>query len=349
MVAAIDDGNLDLARQTLDALISQPDPSFWALSEMARVREMLGESDLALTALKLALEKTEDLGERFAMLVRKAQLLYDADNKTAAREALRGILAEPDFNHPEGRNYCARIAGLHGDYELVEELFTPVGEGRQLMFERLYFGQILLHLDKPGAAREQFAAALELSELRRDRRYALDRIVSSARAADELPDLMDQWLSVDPHSARAASGAQIMPEQLEILVGVLGGELGRAQDVLPLLDREDLPAKTQKLIQSPVFQQRIIMVMLETGKSGLARQKYRELIALAKAARKQDDVIRYGRSLLNTAEHLPPSECLELGTMLLGKGCFGEADSAFGARHRRRRRAGRRPRHHPAL
>ncbi len=289
VVAAIADGNLDLARQTLDALIGLPSvdrrrPDFWALSEMARVQEMLGESDLALTALKLAVlslgtEKTEDPGMRFAVLVRKAQLLYDANNKDAAREALRGILAEPDFNRPEGRNYCARIAGLHGDYELVEELFTPIGEGRALMFEQLYFGQILMHLDRPGAAREQFTAALELSSLQRDRRYILDRIVSSARAADELSDLVDQWLSVDPHSARAESGTQIMPEQLEILVGVLGGELDRAQDVLPLLEREDFPAKTQGLIQSPVFQQRIIMMMLETGNSALAREKYRELIA----------------------------------------------------------------------
>ena len=40
-------------------------------------------------------------------------------------------------------------------------------------------------------------------------------------------------------------------------------------------------------------------------------------------------MIRCGRSLLNTAEHLPPGECLELGTLLLDKGHFSEADSAF--------------------
>ncbi len=269
VVAAIADGNLDLASQTLGDLIALPDPEIWMLSEMARVQEMLGESAPALATLQRALAKTKDPTLRFVMLVRKSQLHYGDGNRSAAREALRSILTQPDFNQAEGRNYCARIAGLHGDFELVEELFTPIGEGRLLMRDRLYFGQILMYLKKPAVAREQFAAALKLSRLARDRRYILDRIVSSARAADELPDLMDQWLAAD----------EILPEQLEILVGVVGGELDRAQDILALLERGDLSAKTQGLIQSPVFQQRIIMMALEAGQSDLARRQYRDLIA----------------------------------------------------------------------
>lgn len=270
VVAAMADGNLDLARKTLLGLIEQPDPTTWMLSEMARLEGMGGDPNRALWTLEAALDKCTDPGMRFAMHARKAQLLYDSSRRDAARTAIRDILAEADFDRPEARNYFARIAGLHGDYTLVEELFTPMGEGRALMRDRLYLGQILMHLEKPAKAREQFAGALTLSRLHRDLRYALDRIVSAARAADELPALIDEWLAAE----------HITPEQLEILVGVLGGELGRAGDVLKLLEREDLPAGTQKLLQSSAFQERVIMLAQEMGKSELARQTYRDLIAL---------------------------------------------------------------------
>ena len=55
----------------------------------------------------------------------------------------------------------------------------------------------------------------------------------------------------------------------------------------------------------------------------------RELIATASAEGRSEDAIRYGRSLLNIAEHLPPDECLSLGGMLLGRGYVAEAEAAF--------------------
>jgi len=267
-VAATANGDLDLAGRTLGALIADIDPDIWVLSQAARVQEMQGDSVKALETLKFAVKETEDPGMRFVMLVRTAQLLYDAKQKDSARAAIRDILAKPEFKRPEGRNYCARIAGLHGDYELAAELFTPTGEGRELMRDRLYFGQLLMRLEKPAKARRQFEAALKISRLQRDRRYILDRIVSAAREAGELPKLMDGWLAAD----------EMLPEQLEILVSVLGGELDRTKDVLALLDRRDLSGNTQKLIQSPAFQERMIKLALETGKSELAQQKYRDLI-----------------------------------------------------------------------
>jgi len=236
---------------------------------LARVQDMRGETATALATFKRALEKAEDPGMRFAMLVRTAQLLYDEERKDAAREAIRDILADPDFDRPEGRNYCARIAGLHGDHELVEELFAPLGDDRQQMRDRLYFGEILMRLEKPTEAGEHFAEALKLARLRRDRRYALDRIVAAAREAGNLSDLMDRWLAAD----------EMVPEQLDILVGVLGGELGRAEDLLALLERKESDTAAQTLIESDVFQQRMIMVAIEAGMSDLARRKYLDLIA----------------------------------------------------------------------
>ena len=55
----------------------------------------------------------------------------------------------------------------------------------------------------------------------------------------------------------------------------------------------------------------------------------RELIAMASRSKRVNDVIAYGRSLLNVATHLPPSECLALGTLLLERGYSAEADVAF--------------------
>lgn len=268
-VAAIADGNLDLAHDTLVALVAQPDPDLWVFSEMARVQDMRGETAPAVENFKRALEGTKDPGMRFAMQVRIAQLLYEDKKKDAARTVIRDILEEPGFNRPEGRNYCARIAGLHGDYELAGELFTPVGKDRDLMRDQIHFGEILMRLEKPAKAREQFVAALELTSLQRDRRYVLDRIVSAAREAGELPGLMDEWLAA----------GEMLPEQLEILVGVLGGELDRVEDLLALLEYKDSPAETQKLIRSPGFQERLIMVAIEAGMSGLARRRYLDLIA----------------------------------------------------------------------
>ncbi len=268
-IAATANGNLGMADEALAGLAKDPEASVWILSELGRLREMQGRTQDAIELFERALKKTVEPATRFALHMRTAQLLYDSEKRGEARNALRAITDSPPFAGADSRNYCARIAGMHGDYELVEELFEPTGKGKERRRNLLYLGECLLRLGKPGKARNQFEAALPLSKLPRERRYALDRIVGAARSMNALPELMDDWLKSD----------DIVPEQLEILVGVLGGELGRITEVFNLLERTNLSAKTRKMIESSEFQERLTSLAAETGRSEFAACTYRDLIA----------------------------------------------------------------------
>lgn len=268
-IAAMADGDLRMADKALADLAKDPAADVWVLSELGRLREMQGETQDAIDLFNRALEKTEDPATRFALRMRAAQLLYDSGKRTEARDALIAIADSPRFAGTESRNYCARIAGMHGDDELVEKLFEPAGEGKERRRDLLYLGECLLRLGKPGEARSHFEAALPLSELAHERRYVLDRIVSSARSMNSLPELMGDWLKSD----------DVVPEQLDILVGVLGGELGRITEVFALLERKNLSEKVRKFLESPEFQQRLTALASETGRSEFAANIYRDLIA----------------------------------------------------------------------
>jgi len=268
-LALIANGDIQAADEILSTLAKAPNAGLWMLTELARIKEMQGQSDNAVSLLKRALKMAVDPGLRFALRVRLAQLRYEAGELDAARAVLRSIADDPAIQGQDGPNYCARIAGLHGDDGLVVELFKPTGEGSNRRRELLFLGESLMRVNQPSKARDQFEVALVLSKLERDRRYVLDRIVCAARKMNALPSLMDEWLK----------SKNMMPEQLDILAGILGGELDRTTDLLALLVRRDLPAKTRKLIETPAFQERLAMLASETGKSKLARLSYRELIA----------------------------------------------------------------------
>lgn len=262
-------GEIHEAEKVLSPLVQKPGADLLLVSELARIKEMLGQKKEAIPLLERALKLTTNPGMRFALRVRLAQLRYDADERDAARAVLRSIANDPAVQGQEGHNYCARIAGLYGDDELVVELFKPTGEGRAKRRNLIFLGESNMRVGKPGEARKLFRSALDLCELERDRRYVLDRLVCAARAMNALPDLMDEWLK----------SKEMFPEQLDILAGIMGGELDRTEDVLGLLECQDLPKKTRELIETPEFQERLAMIASETGKSKLARLTYRELIA----------------------------------------------------------------------
>lgn len=267
-LAATANGDLREADKILAMMAKDPAADLWVLTELARLKEMLGDGVNALFMLDKALKMATDPGLRFALRVRQAQLRYEANDLEAARTALRSIANDPAVEGQEGRNFCARIAAMHGDDTLVEELFKPTGEGNVLRRNLLFLGESLMRLGEPAEARKQFEAASALSTLKRDRRYVLDRIVGAARAMNALPGLIDSWLKSE----------DMFPEQLDMMAGILGGELDRTADVLALMERHDLPAKTRTLIETPAFQERLAMMASETGKSELARRAYHKLI-----------------------------------------------------------------------
>lgn len=267
-LAATANGDLREADRILSILVVKPDADLWVITELARIKEMLGDGPGSLSLLDRALKMTSDPGLRFALRVRQAQLRYEANELEAARTALRSIANDPAVEGQEGRNYCARIAAMHGDDTLVTELFLPTGEGNERRRNLLFQGESLMRIGKAAEARKPFEAALALSTTERDRRYVLDRIIGAARAMNALPALIDTWLKSEA----------LLPEQLEMMVGILGGELDRTADVLALMERRDLPEKTRKLIETPAFQERLAMMASDTGKSELARRAYLKLM-----------------------------------------------------------------------
>lgn len=268
-IVALEDGNVPLARKTLENRVNEDPADLWAMIQLARIHDMNGSTKDALRTLNLCLDSATDPAMRFALLVRRLQLLYSENQIDTARVDIRTILKQPGFDRPGVRNYCARIAGLWGDFVMVEELFVPTGEGRALMRDLLYFGQILLQRGNARRARDVFGEALAVARTSSDRRYVLDRLVTAAREAGTLAELIGEW----------QSDTNLQPEQLELMVGVLSGELNRVTDVLPILDRTDVPAGTRKVIESAEFQTRVLMELLAAGHSELVHRKYKALIA----------------------------------------------------------------------
>lgn len=268
-IAAAANGDIVGADEALSGVARDSAADPWNVAELGRIKEMQGRTDDAIMLFKRALERLDDPGVRFALNVRIAQLLYDSDKPKEAGDTLRSLMKAAPDTPLESRNFCARIAGMHGDHALVAEFFQPAGNEKEMPLNLLYLGETLLKLNKPGEARQQFEAALRLSKLARDRRYIIDRVISAARAMNTLPQFMDDWLKLK----------DLRVEQLEIMVGVLGGELGRIGDVFALFERHDLPEDARKLIDSPGFQERLAALAMETDKFEEAARTYRELIA----------------------------------------------------------------------
>ena len=264
-LAAVANGDVRGAEQALSALAEEPAADAQLLAELGRLKEMRGKTAEALGLFKRALERIDDADARFALGIRIAQLLYTEGKPEEAGETLRALAKDG----AERRNFCARIAGMHGDLALVTALFEPAGKGKDLRQDQLYLGEALLRLGEAEAARPLFEAALRLSELPRDRRYILDRLVAAARATHSLPALMDTWLAADDLTA----------EQVEIMAGILGGELGRIGEVFTLLERSELPEKTRDFLESPAFQERLVALASGSDRAGDVSRTYRDLIA----------------------------------------------------------------------
>jgi tetratricopeptide (TPR) repeat protein len=268
-VTSTANGFITGAEKALTTLAGRPEADDWTLAELGRIKEMQGRTEEAITLFKRAMERIKDPATRFALNLRTAQLLYDAGKTKEAGDTLRAIAKAESAMPVAQRNFCARIAGMHGDHALVAEFFQPAGNAKEMQADHLYLGETLLKLAKPDKALEHFAAALDMSTLARDRRYAIDRILATARAMNTLPQLMDTWLASE----------SLTPEQIEIMAGVLGGELGRIGDLFKLLNRQDLAPDARKFLDSPGFQEWLAGLAQESDHSDAAARSYRELIA----------------------------------------------------------------------
>jgi Ca-activated chloride channel family protein len=259
-------GDLKLTQSTLADLAKNPKtpPDVWA--ELVQAAELLGKDADALKVIDSAIAEQTDAGIRFALLVRKAQLLYDRGDRKTGRAALKAAL-QAGQDGAAAATYGAHLASLCGDTEFAAAtLKQPDQPGRNLS-ELLFRGLFLLRENRPAEAAVEFEQAYAAARLARDKRYALERIIDAARQAGALTDLANRWLTDETLS----------PDRLQALVGVLG-EIGRSQDALRLLRRAPKTPGQRALVSSSEFQREVIAVAIDAGQTREAEESYRALV-----------------------------------------------------------------------
>ncbi len=263
--AAREQGDLELARQTLTDLTARSAADADAWGELARIEEMLGHDPAALAGLDRALAATHDTDRLYALRIRRALILYDAPDRAPAREALQAIARE----RPEALAICAHLAALNGDDETAAALMGQVREAPGKRYqEHLFRGLFLMRANQPDLAGQEFERAYAESTLARDRRFALERIITAARQAGGLKALADRWMA-EP---------RIGADKLAALVALLR-ELGLGDAALSLLRRPAETPDQRELIESADFQRDLITVAIEAGRSADAEKAYQGLVA----------------------------------------------------------------------
>jgi len=263
--AARDDGDLITARDLLAALTEREPGRFEWWAERARVEEWLGNDEGALTCIDRALACPCEPAQRSALLVRAAALQRDSrrmDDLSRSLDAVAAADAGGALGHMVGH-----YAGLLGDPERVVRYLAPRGERKDQFHDYLFRGLALLRLNRPADAREEYEEAYQAAPLERDRRFALERVIASARRGGNLHDLAEEWWS-DP---------DLTPDRLQALVAVLA-ELGESKRLLDLLDRLNGTASYRELIESPEFQTQIITAAIASGDLKQAESAYRQLV-----------------------------------------------------------------------
>ncbi|MEP0841151.1 MAG: VWA domain-containing protein [Phycisphaerae bacterium] len=259
-------GDFNLARKTLSELTGTPEADAGVFGELAQVEELLGNDNDALEALDVALARGPGPEQLFALRVRKALILYDLGKRAEAGALLEELAGESD--EPAGKKFCAHLAALNNDYELALKLLVVSGHGPGDFQEHLFRGLFYLRLNRPADALPEFEQAYREAPLSRDRRFALERIVTAARRAGTLSRLADAWLA-DP---------DLPADRLSALATILR-ELGRTDDALGLLDRPARTAEHKALLESSDFQREVIAAALSAGRSARAEAIYQDLLA----------------------------------------------------------------------
>lgn len=261
--AAWQQGDLPLARDVLGELAAKPGANADIGAELSRVEEMLGNDPAALKALdqSIAAERSPDV--LTALRIRKAMILYDGKDPSAAGATLHAIVKD----RPELSTFCSHIAGLCDDSATAAALLAAETDADERHDGHLFHGLFLMRLGQAERARHEFEKAYAKATLSRDRRFALERIVTATRMAGQLGALADQWLA----------DTNLPADRFDVLVSLLR-ELGRAQDALQLLRRPPQTPEQRERMQSPDFQRELIAVAIEAGQTAQARDAYRTLM-----------------------------------------------------------------------
>lgn len=259
-------GELQLARETLLQMTVQPSSDARVWAELARVEELSGNDKAALAAIEKALGQKSAPEQAVALRVRKALMLYDGIDREGASQMIRDLASQAGGD-AAGAQYAAQIAALNGDNATAASILDSVAHGDKDLALHLFRGLFLLRLGRPADAQREFEQAYTEASLSRDRRFALERIVTAARAAGTLEQLADTWVATK----------DLSPDRLSALLRILR-ELGRSADALKLLERTGTSEQERTFIESPEFQREVIAAALAAGKASEAEQAYRRLL-----------------------------------------------------------------------
>lgn len=267
-VAALSNGNIVTAETALRDLVKKDNIDTWVIFEYGRIKEMLGKIKQAANIYKRALKSSSDPAVNYALTIRLAQIHYDSDEPKKASQLIRNLTKQKEFSSIEVKNYCARLAALYGDHELSVELFTPTGKNKKLYLNLLFHADALLNTGNLKKAHLVYEKALTLAKLPRDKRYVLDRIINTARKTNSLEQVVSKW----------TKEKNLAPEQVDILVNLLGGELGQTDKLFAFTKRTDLPAKTIKYLKSPALQERLAVLGSVSDSSWNVAEHYLNLM-----------------------------------------------------------------------
>ena len=274
---ALRNADFGLALDALTGLTADTPQAWPAWARLAQVQEMSGREQEALTATERALSTGANGPSRVALQVRLAVLCYDLGQSETARAVLRSLA--PDSSS-ELASFCAHLAGLYDDSATAASLLNTQTVGKTAYHRHLFKGLFLLRRSRPVEAQVAFEAAYALAPLQRDRRFALERLVTAAREAGDLDHLVQQWSNQDDLTA----------DGLLALVTILR-EQNRSADALALLTDPARRRWSELVAADSELQQQLVAVAVESGQTEAAVAAYERLIALG------GDVVVYRTAL----------------------------------------------------
>lgn len=254
---------LAIARETgdVDAMleITGDRPAFRALR--AVILEAKGELQEALREVRALVADTAG-AEQGGWRLREAELLAALGQVDEARTTFRSAaaaFADPAYAHAVGH-----LAASYGLYDVALELHVPSPDASDAARTATYLrrARYCEALGDDDGAIENYRAAADAAPQRRERRFALTRMVARTKAAGRLDELVRRW---------TADLGDLDVDRRAALLDALR-ELDRGDDALALLDRPELR-------DDATLQAEALSIAIEAGRTEDAVERARARLA----------------------------------------------------------------------
>ncbi len=256
---------LALAREIgdIDALLelTRDRPAHRALR--ALVLEAGGNLEDALLEVRTLAQEAPDV-DRGGWILREAELLASLGRTADARASFRRAAAA--FDDPAYAHAIGHLAASYGLFDVALELHVPTPDAADAARTATFLrrARYCEALGDDDGAIENYRAAADAAPQRREKRFALTRMLATTKAAGRLEKLVADWtreldqLDVDRRAA---------------LLDALR-ELDRGDDALVLLDRPELQSDAS-------LQAEALSIAIESGRTDDAVARAQQRLAAA--------------------------------------------------------------------